>query len=526
LGHWLAGFADGEGCFTTRRSRKGFVCEFVIHLRADDAAILKAVQKATEIGDIVPAERNDGSAPMVKWIVRRQADCAKLVQLFETFPLRAKKARDFSIWASAVREWIRHKPGTSWDDLRSHAEMISAVKLYGSSFNPSQFFHYRWARLAFDLLKPGGHIFAFGGTRTYHRLAAAIEDAGFIIRDQFAWAYGSGFPKSHDIAKALDKAQLGIHRGRAGRVGHSFGQEYERTPKGDPISAEAQQWEGWGTAVKPAWEPICLAQKPVEGTIAGNVLKHGVGGLNIDACRIGDFQNTTPPGTDRYNKANYEKGYRPSAYGREGEASADRRYDDRGSTNFAPLPGPRGGSSAGRFPANIAHDGSAEVLACFPDSEGQQGDVRGTEPSSVTVDIYGKFAGRVASAARNDSGSAARFFYTAKADESDRWGSKHPTVKPIDLLRYYARLITPPGGTVLDPFAGSGTLGVAAMAEGFNAILIEREDEYIADIRERIAFYEGEGRHSLASKNRNALPPKAGDNPLIDWIDSQSEAAE
>lgn len=295
------------------------------------------------------------------------------------------------------------------------------------------------------VMKPGAHLFAFSSTRTYHRLAVAIEDAGFVIRDQFAWVYGSGFPKSHNIGN------------------------------------------GWGTAVKPAWEPICLAQKPVEGTIAGNVLKHGVGGLNIDGCRIGTEQTTT---------------VRSGHSGDNGIYGADDR-------SFSRLNPP------GRFPANLAHDGSDEVLACFPDSDGQQGDVRGTEPSSVTAGIYGKFLGRLASQARNDAGSAARFFYTAKADADDRWGSKHPTVKPIDLIRYYARMITPPGGLILDPFAGSGTLGVAAMAEGFNSVLIEREDEYVADIRERIAFYEGEGRHSMASKNRNARPNESDDGPLI-----------
>lgn len=178
LGHYLAGFADGEGCFTVRNSGKGFVCEFVIHVRADDANIINQIHRATGIGDVDgPRERADGSSPMIKWIVRRQEDCARLVQIFRTFPLRAKKARDFEIWASAVEEWIKHEPGTSWSDLASHADLLSATKLYGSTLNPSQLFHYRWARQAYRVLKPGGHLLAFGGTRTYHRLAAALEDA-------------------------------------------------------------------------------------------------------------------------------------------------------------------------------------------------------------------------------------------------------------------------------------------------------------------------------------------------------------
>jgi site-specific DNA-methyltransferase (adenine-specific) len=184
------------------------------------------------------------------------------------------------------------------------------------------------------------------------------------------------------------------------------------------------------------------------------VLKHGVGALNIDGCRVGDFINTTSPGTDRYNQALYEQGYRPDTY--KGHGAAGKAMPER----TAP---------PGRWPANIIHDGSDEVLACFPDG-------------------------------------GARFFYSAKADAEDRWGSKHPTVKPVALIRWLMRLVTPPGGLVLDPFAGSGTAGVAALAEGFEAILIERDPGYCADIRERLAHYLGEGRHSLVSKNRHARP--------------------
>jgi DNA modification methylase len=374
-----------------------------------------------------------------------------------------------------------------------------------------------WA-LALDLLKPGGHILAFSGTRTYHRMAVAIEDAGFVIRDQFAWVYGSGFPKSHDISKAIDKA-AGAEREVIGKSArHVSGKPKQRTAGlcgsttfaetigmgaclTAPATDEATQWEGWGTAVKPAWEPICLAQKPVEGTIAGNVLKHGVGGLNIDGCRIHTEGSEGKPYT--------VKRLKPGA------------TLERTGGNWQPEDGEgyHGQTKDGRFPANLTHDGSADVLACFPHSDSKMG---GSSPDSGHWGNSGSCEG----VRRDDSGSAARFFYTAKADENDRWGSKHPTVKPIDLIRYYARLITPPGGLILDPFAGSGTLGVAAMAEGFSAVLIEREAEYVADIRERIAFYEGQGRHSLASKNRNAVPPKSGENPLIDWLESQAEAAE
>lgn len=279
-----------------------------------------------------------------------------------------------------------------------------------------------WA-LVYRALKPGGHIVAFSGTRTYHRMASAIEDAGFEIRDQLAWCYGSGFPKSHDVSKALDKAQ-GHWRGRAGAVKiaeqPAKGTEYERTDKGDPITAAAAAAAGWGTALKPAWEPIALGRKPLSGTVADNWLQFGTGPINIDACRVGDEPRTNQP-----------MGAPQNSYG-----------------------GHSGTATAGRWPANLVHDGSEEVSVAFADGEQ----------------------------------SAARFFYTAKADADDRIGSKHPTVKPVDLMQWLVRLVTPNGGTVLDPFAGTGTTGEAAWREGMRAVLIERESEYQNDIRRRMSL--------------------------------------
>lgn len=273
------------------------------------------------------------------------------------------------------------------------------------------------------VLKPGGHIVAFGGTRTYHRLVCAIEDAGFEIRDQLAWVYGSGFPKSHD------------------------------------------QGLGWGTALKPAFEPIVLARKPLDGTVAQNMARWGVGALNINACRIGSGEGGK----------------------RTGEASAGRRYADRGSTNFAATPGPRGGDARGRWPANLVHDGSAEVIAAFPPAAGQRGRVTGKEPSTPDRRMFAGLGGNhPAREPRSDEGSAARFFYSAKASGSERDGTGHPTVKPVAVMRWLCRLIAPSGAVILDPFAGSGTTGLAARAEGQRAILIEREDQYCADIARRI----------------------------------------
>lgn len=349
-------------------------------------------------------------------------------------------------------------------------------------------------RLCFDLMKPGAHLVAFAGIRTYHRIACAIEDAGFEIRDQFGWCYGTGFPKSHDVSKGIDKLrgakrkvvaeQKPVKRMIPGADQAKDGWEKNNGREFVPTitvagSAEAAAWEGWGTAVKPAWEPICLARKPLsEPSVAANVLKHGTGAINIDGCRISVDDDS------------YER-----------NCSADRGHDEnRGRQSAYGITAGRA-SKIGRWPANIIHDGSDEVLAAFPSDAGAFAPVRGTEPSDAIANVYSARE-RVATHHHGDTGSAARFFYSAKADADDRFGSRHPTVKPIDLMRWLTRLITPPGGLVLDPFAGSGTTGVACLAEGFRAILCEREEQYLADIRERLDFYAGEGKHSMATKNR------------------------
>ena len=330
-----------------------------------------------------------------------------------------------------------------------------------------QDWHFAWATEALRVLKPGGHLLAFGGSRTYHRLACAVEDAGFEIRDQIMWIYGSGFPKSLDVSKAIDKAARGVPQGAADPTsphhgkfksgcseenpsGRGFGagpgqfmkdsrSKYDganrkaapSTSEGfgyeskgalvesQPLTDAAKQWRGWGTALKPAHEPIVVARKPLTGTVAANVLQHGTGALNIDGCRVGNFQNTTPPGTDRYNAANFEQGYRPSAYGRDGEASAEQRYATTGSTNFSLLPGPRGGAPTGRWPANVIHDGSEEVTGLFPQtaSGAMRQEVDAYEGESVTSLLRGRSGPQNQ---RADAGSAARFFYCPKADREER----------------------------------------------------------------------------------------------------------
>ncbi len=290
-------------------------------------------------------------------------------------------------------------------------------------------------RECYRVLKPGGHVVAFAGTRTYHRLAIAIEDAGFEIRDQLQWMFGSGFPKSHDVSKGIDRAD-GYWRGRAGpvierTVGQvAKGTEYERMDKGEPITPEAQQWQGWGTALKPACEPICLARKPLIGTVAENVLAYGTGAINIDGCRIETEELKSRLVTESDNGAVFNN----DTCGLRGEFFYD--------------------GSKGRWPANVLHDNSDDVLQYFP------------------LDDLG--------------GNPARFFYSSKADADDRLGSKHPTVKPVDLMQWLVRLITPKNGVCLDPFAGTGTTAEACVREGMRCVLIEREEQYQADIRRRM----------------------------------------
>lgn len=472
-----------------------------------------------------------------------------------------------------------------------------------------------WAEVL-RVLKPGAHLVAFGATRGYHRMACAIEDAGFEIRDSFAWLYSTGFPKSHNLdhkrgdlicgcenesnsvdilrdmrdasaSSAVAHQETGesilqrvvsqqdvcgsvssdfgeghccdyagsasasndafertnkpgmegwrdvpsppgqlrasevrslpagvVTNGESGRLrdgtSPSHGETYRSRTDADGMRASfgpqaaAQQrnesgivagqsqsqdggaWprcggcgkpmvpEGWGTAIKPAFEPIVLARKPLsEGTVAANVLRWRTGALNIGACRVPTDETITAT--------------RNIALG----SSSGGVY------SAANVPGVYVQNDAGRWPANVVHDGSPEVVEAFPFNDAKPRAPRefrkvasGADADGNTSAAFGsesRKSGDVAGVDRGDSGSAARFFYSAKASKADRAGSKHPTVKPIELKRWLSRLITPPGGTVLDPFAGSGTTGAACVAEGFRAILCEREAEYVADIRRRLA---------------------------------------
>lgn len=349
----------------------------------------------------------------------------------------------------------------------------------GVAFEPEM-----WAAVA-ETLKPGAHLLAFGGTRTFHRMVVAIEDAGFELRDTLMWMYGTGFPKSHDVSKGIDKAAgavrkvigpgaaacnnrdaLGLCQGH-NNAGRSTSGATFYSAETAPATPDAERWQGWGTALKPAWEPIIVARKPLIGTVVDNVLTHGTGALNIDASRIplaaGD------PLQDGIT-------------GRDGTALNDGIEGGFKAVDRA--------AGLGRWPANVLHDGSDEVEAEFA-RYGEGKSAHNTRPPEAykpnyANNVFGAGAGGGYHPGFGDSGTAARFFYSAKASAADRAGSKHPTVKPLALMRWLLRLVTPPGGTVLDPFAGSGTTLHAALECGFSAVGIEREAEYQADIRSRL----------------------------------------
>ena len=337
-------------------------------------------------------------------------------------------------------------------------------------------------REAMRVLKPGGHALIACGTRTQHRMVVNIEDAGFEIRDVVSWIYGSGFPKSLNISKAIDKA-AGAEREVVGESEYaaraSKSQPYKQGEQGAtdnrnitaPATPEAKQWDGWGTALKPACEFFTLARKPLsEKTIAKNVLKWGTGGINIDGCRVETDEKIT----------NHSRGSESAiSKGKYGDSSAQETHQTAGQTQ-------------GRFPANLIHDGSQEVLELFPETK--SGIIKSHHKAS---ELYGRNSFNksktVSSGDRGfgDQGSAARFFYSPKASKKDRdEGNCHPTVKPTNLMRYLCRLITPTEGTVLDPYMGSGSTGKAARLEGFDFIGCELDQEYFNIAKARITSNE------------------------------------
>jgi DNA modification methylase len=364
----------------------------------------------------------------------------------------------------------------------SSVDSIVTDPPYGLSFMGKGWDHgvpgVEFWQAALRVAKPGAHLLAFGGTRTFHRLACAIEDADWEIRDCIMWVYGSGFPKSLDVSKAIDKEAgaerevVGTKLGRPGMAkdgsnqrngfDSAFGGNASGAMPSDitaPATDAARQWQGWGTALKPAWEPIIVARKPLAGTVAANVQQYGTGGINVDGCRVE---------TDEL------KG---KIYNNKGDALTWGGTYGKGTVE---------GNSIGRFPANLIHDGSEEVLAGFPLTKSQGHIPRSGAESRI--DGWGMVVrqGQPENNAFGDSGSAARFFYCAKASRSERGeGNNHPTVKPLALMRYLVKLVTPPNGIVLDPFCGSGSTGLA-ITDGQQFVGIEQNPEYVAIAANRL----------------------------------------
>jgi site-specific DNA-methyltransferase (adenine-specific) len=407
-------------------------------------------------------------------------------------------------------------------DLVLHPVTVATTGFMGKEWDGSKVaYNVDIWREAFRVAKPGAHLVAFGGTRTYHRLACAIEDAGWEVRDCLSWLYGSGFPKSLDVSKALDKA--------AGALRHE-GKNFRNTAEGvmalrptikpseyvppKPATDAARQWQGWGTALKPAWEPCILARKPLVGTVAANVTAHGTGAINVDACRIAGKLDGDP---HRFAKT---------------DGGTFAQFTDH-------VPVVR---TEGRWPANVALDEEAAAML------DEQTDI--ARPKTGRVGQRGgkgfgmfddaKSAAAIGTWPTDPGGGASRFFYTAKASRSERNDgcdaiearpqdptrdadapggnnprnrgaaprvNSHPTVKPVALMRWLVRMVTPPGGVVLDPFAGSGSTLVAAIEEGFDCIGIEREAEYVAIIEARVAAAQQRPQRVEKPKTRRTPRP-------------------
>ena len=395
-----------------------------------------------------------------------------------------------------IKDWARDYDGELFDAIL--CDPPYELGFMGKSWDSSgiAFDKDMWADLL-RILKPGGHLLAFSGSRTYHRMAVAIEDAGFEIRDMIEWVYGSGFPKSLNIGKAVDKIQ-GNERevtGIAKRTGKEAG-TYGAMAGNNTETKGTSPYEGYGTALKPAHEPCVLARKPLEGTVANNALKYGTGGLNIDGSRVGTEQiEQGREGRQVADSTSYHNGLQPT----------DRTL------------------ATGRFPANLIHDGSDEVVGLFPNTKGEIHNKQSTGSSMFMGDgVIGSKRGFSV----KDSGSAARFFYTAKASKSERnaglegfeekrkaqlngsdkreindpvserflsqpMANVHPTVKPLSLTKYLANLIKPPtGGRLLVPFSGSGSEMIGALQAGWEYVEgVELTEEYIPIAEARIKYW-------------------------------------
>ncbi|WP_022722970.1 DNA methyltransferase [Rhodopseudomonas sp. B29] len=393
-------------------------------------------------------------------------------------------------------------------------------------------------RAVYRVLKPGAHLFAFAASRGFGRMQVAIEEAGFDTRDcvldmldaddrivgflnslndaqraaflqivveggdvggLLAWVFGSGFPKSHAVSLDFEKTLCEARKGDGGLTEYYYRDTGEIMQREPPFRHDlAQRYAGFGTALKPAFEPIVMARKPLIGSVAENVAAYGTGAINIDAARV-----AADPGELIEAGANFSEvtpGH--DGYRRPGRSMFTHKAAERS--------GPS--NSTGRFPANVIHDGSAGVLAGFPMTG--PGQIGGVNDPNGAFGYHGGAGGSSLPGAKDAGGSAGRFFYSAKADAHDRVGSKHPTIKRVEVMQWLVRLCSAPGQTVLDPFAGTGTTGEAAFREGRNAVLIEREAEYRDDIRRRmrlaLAGPDERKRESIKAKSGGDQPFEAG----------------
>jgi DNA modification methylase len=374
-------------------------------------------------------------------------------------------------------------------------------------------------REVFRVLKPGGHALVFASSRTQDLMAIALRLSGFELRDTILWVYGSGFPKSHDISKAIDREAgaerevVGIGKGAGSSRAQSLGVFSPQYNSTAPATPAAKQWEGWGTALKPGYEPVILVRKPVCGTVAQNVIEWGTGGINIDECRV-ESHIERPLISNNVSASNLTGVGGASTYG---------SYAVRGSKAV-------GTTTQGRFPANFIHDGSEQVLECFPETKSGGS---GNDKVKASGPVYSDWSTRKGGQQLPNSGSAARFFkactdddpedkntrrifYSPKASKRDRDEgvnrNTHPTVKNTSLMRYLCRLITPPGGIILDPFAGSGSTGKAAALEGFNFIGMELSEEYAEIARARVKWA------------LDQVSPQPSLEDRLSWLETQVQA--
>lgn len=581
--YWLAGLIDGEGCFTIKAHTRGtHAPNFTLKMRADEEGTIRAIQRSAGFGTI-QHERHEPNS-MVKWSVADKDGCQRLVELLDKYPLRAKKAMDYAVWREAVCEWSLRQRGNRWHGAASN-ERMAALRdrlMSGRAYiDPPWSGHgfqdwcRLWASECLRVLKPGGHIVVAGSPRTHHRVGCAVEDAGFEIRDCIVHLFGQGFPKSLDVSKSLTKLPAcacevpGEADGGASALGAD---ECPHSLKCERCGGVREVPGGLGTALKPAAEYWTVGRKPLsEGGVAGNVLAHGTGAINIAACRISTGDNLNG-GASKDRKASdsvwVKHGGRIHSYaGRDYEPPPGRWPANvvLSHSEGCELVGERQVDSDGHFPSSRGASGygsaephsnggglkgqdglkerhlAGEVVEVWDCVEGcpvrmldeQTGVLRSGDPTVIGgsgSDGYGNRSAAFGVENRKagtpivgygDAGGGSRFFFTGKASRAERnagldgfeekpilWSSgeqnpgsfqadvsdrsarnPHPTVKPIDLMRWLVRLVTPPGGLVLDPFCGSGSTGCAAALEGFEFVGIEREPDYVRIAEARIRYW-------------------------------------